>query len=40
MLCQAGVQYLLCQISFGSMAHDKMLASMHRFGEQVMPALR
>jgi alkanesulfonate monooxygenase SsuD/methylene tetrahydromethanopterin reductase-like flavin-dependent oxidoreductase (luciferase family) len=39
-LRHAGVQHLLCQMSFGYMAHDKIMASMRRFGEQVMPALR
>ena len=39
-LRQAGVQHLLCQMSFGGMAHDKIMASMERFGTQVMPAFR
>jgi len=39
-LHQAGVQHLLCQMSFGYMAHDRIMASMRRFGEQVMPAFR
>jgi alkanesulfonate monooxygenase SsuD/methylene tetrahydromethanopterin reductase-like flavin-dependent oxidoreductase (luciferase family) len=39
-LRQAGVQHLLCQMSFGYISHDKIMASMRRFGEQVMPALR
>lgn len=39
-LRQAGVQHLLCQMSFGYIAHDKIMASMRRFGEQVMPAFR
>jgi alkanesulfonate monooxygenase SsuD/methylene tetrahydromethanopterin reductase-like flavin-dependent oxidoreductase (luciferase family) len=39
-LRQAGVQHLLCQMSFGYMAHDRIMASMRRFGEQVMPAFR
>jgi alkanesulfonate monooxygenase SsuD/methylene tetrahydromethanopterin reductase-like flavin-dependent oxidoreductase (luciferase family) len=39
-LRDAGVQHVLCQTSFGDMAHDKVMASMRRFGEEVMPALR
>lgn len=36
----AGIQHILCQMSFGYLAHDKILASMRLFGEQVMPAFR
>jgi alkanesulfonate monooxygenase SsuD/methylene tetrahydromethanopterin reductase-like flavin-dependent oxidoreductase (luciferase family) len=36
----AGVQHLLCQTGFGAMSHAQNLASMRRFGEQVMPAFR
>jgi alkanesulfonate monooxygenase SsuD/methylene tetrahydromethanopterin reductase-like flavin-dependent oxidoreductase (luciferase family) len=36
----AGVQHLLCQTGFGAMSHAQNLASMGRFGEQVMPAFR
>ena len=39
-LRQAGVQHVLCQMGFGDMAHDQVMASMRRFGEQVIPALR
>jgi alkanesulfonate monooxygenase SsuD/methylene tetrahydromethanopterin reductase-like flavin-dependent oxidoreductase (luciferase family) len=39
-LRQAGVQHLLCQLSFGYLAHEKIMASMRRFGEQVMPHFR
>ena len=39
-LRDTGLQHLLCQMSFGGMAHDKVMASMQRFGEQVMPAFR
>ncbi len=39
-LRDAGVQHVLCQMGFGDMAHDKVMTSMRRFGEQVMPALR
>ena len=34
----AGIHHILCQMSFGYLAHDKILASMRRFSEQVMPA--
>jgi alkanesulfonate monooxygenase SsuD/methylene tetrahydromethanopterin reductase-like flavin-dependent oxidoreductase (luciferase family) len=37
-LRDAGVRHLLCQTGFGAMSHDQNLASMRRFGEQVMPA--
>ncbi len=37
-LRDAGVQHLLCQTGFGDMSHEQNLASMRRFGEQVMPA--
>ena len=37
-LRDAGVQHLLCQTGFGDMAHDQVLASMTRFGAEVMPA--
>lgn len=39
-LRDVGVQHLLCQTGFGDMSHQQNLASMHRFGEQVMPAFR
>ncbi len=39
-LADAGVQHLLCQTGFGAMNHARNLASMRRFGEQVMPAFR
>jgi hypothetical protein len=39
-LRDAGVQHLLCQTGFGDMGHDQNLASMRRFGEEVMPAFR
>jgi alkanesulfonate monooxygenase SsuD/methylene tetrahydromethanopterin reductase-like flavin-dependent oxidoreductase (luciferase family) len=39
-LRDAGVQHLLCQTGFGDMSHEQNLASMRRFGEQVMPAFR
>ena len=34
----AGIEHLLCQMSFGYMAHDKILASMRRFSSGVMPS--
>jgi alkanesulfonate monooxygenase SsuD/methylene tetrahydromethanopterin reductase-like flavin-dependent oxidoreductase (luciferase family) len=37
-LRDAGVHHLLCQTGFGAMDHTRIMASMHRFGEQVMPA--
>ena len=39
-LRDAGVQHLLCQTGFGDMSHEQNLASMRRFGEDVMPAFR
>src|SRR5215831_1159088 len=39
-LRDAGMQHLLCQTGFGAMSHDQNLASMCRFGEEVMPAFQ
>lgn len=39
-LRDAGVRHLLCQTGFGDMSHERNLASMSRFSEQVMPAFR
>ena len=39
-LRDVGVRHLLCQTGFGAMSHEQNLASMRRFGEQVMPAFR
>jgi alkanesulfonate monooxygenase SsuD/methylene tetrahydromethanopterin reductase-like flavin-dependent oxidoreductase (luciferase family) len=39
-LRDVGVQHLLCQTGFGDMDHAQNLASMRRFGEEVMPAFR
>ena len=39
-LREAGVRHLLCQTGFGAMPHDLNVASMRRFGEQVMPKFR
>ncbi len=36
-LRDVGVRHLLCQTGFGDMSHEQNLASMRRFGEQVMP---
>ena len=33
----AGIQHILCQMSFGYLDHAKILASMRRFGTQVIP---
>lgn len=37
-LREAGVRHLLCQTGFGDMPHEEALASMRRFGEEVIPA--
>ena len=37
-LRDVGVRHLLCQTAFGAMDHERTIASMRRFGEQVMPA--
>lgn len=39
-LQQAGVHNLMCQMSFGYLPHDNIMASMRRFGEQVLPSFR
>ena len=39
-LRDVGVRHLLCQTGFGDMSHAQNLASMRRFGEEVMPAFR
>jgi alkanesulfonate monooxygenase SsuD/methylene tetrahydromethanopterin reductase-like flavin-dependent oxidoreductase (luciferase family) len=39
-LRDVGVRHLLCQTGFGDMSHERNLASMRRFGEEVMPAFR
>ena len=39
-LRDAGVGHLLCQLSFGYMAQEQILASMRRFAEHVMPRFR
>jgi alkanesulfonate monooxygenase SsuD/methylene tetrahydromethanopterin reductase-like flavin-dependent oxidoreductase (luciferase family) len=39
-LRDAGVKHLLCQTAWGSMDYQQNLASIRRFGEQVMPAFK
>jgi alkanesulfonate monooxygenase SsuD/methylene tetrahydromethanopterin reductase-like flavin-dependent oxidoreductase (luciferase family) len=39
-LRDVGVRHLLCQTGFGDMSHEANIASMRRFGEEVMPAFR
>lgn len=39
-LRDVGVRHLLCQTGFGDMSHERNLASMQRFGEEVMPAFQ
>ena len=39
-LRDAGVRHLLCQTGFGDMDHARNLASIRRFGAEVMPAFR
>ncbi len=39
-LRDVGVRHLLCQTGFGAMNHAQNMASMRRFGEQVMPMFR
>ena len=39
-LHEAGVRHLLCQTGFGDMSHEQNLASLRRFGQEVMPAFR
>lgn len=34
----AGIHHVLCQMSFGYLAHEKIMASMRRFATNVMPA--
>jgi alkanesulfonate monooxygenase SsuD/methylene tetrahydromethanopterin reductase-like flavin-dependent oxidoreductase (luciferase family) len=36
----AGVHHVLTQMSFGYVAHEKLMASMRRFAERVMPRFR
>jgi alkanesulfonate monooxygenase SsuD/methylene tetrahydromethanopterin reductase-like flavin-dependent oxidoreductase (luciferase family) len=36
----AGAHHVLCQMSFGYLPHEKIMASMGRFGDEVMPRFR
>jgi alkanesulfonate monooxygenase SsuD/methylene tetrahydromethanopterin reductase-like flavin-dependent oxidoreductase (luciferase family) len=36
-LRDTGVHHLFCQLSFGYLPHEKIMASMRRFGELVLP---
>ena len=36
----AGVHHMLCQMSYGYLPHAKLMESMRRFGERVMPRFR
>lgn len=38
-LRQAGIHHVLCQMSFGYLPHERIMASMRRFGESVIPAM-
>lgn len=39
-LRDTGLHHILCQMSYGGITHEKIMASMRRFGEQVIPAFR
>ena len=39
-LRDAGVHHVLAQMSFGYLGHERITASMRRFGLEVMPAFR
>jgi len=39
-LADAGVHHVFCQLSFGYLPHEKIMASMRRFAETVMPRFR
>jgi alkanesulfonate monooxygenase SsuD/methylene tetrahydromethanopterin reductase-like flavin-dependent oxidoreductase (luciferase family) len=39
-LRDAGVHHLFCQLSFGYLPHEKIMASMRRFGEAILPRFR
>jgi alkanesulfonate monooxygenase SsuD/methylene tetrahydromethanopterin reductase-like flavin-dependent oxidoreductase (luciferase family) len=39
-LRDAGVRHVLCQMSFGYLGHERIVDSMRRFGEHVLPAFR
>ncbi len=35
-----GLGHIMCQASWGGLAHDKAVASLRRFGEHVAPSFR
>ena len=39
-LRDVGVHHVLCQMSFGYLGHDEILASMQRFGEHIVRRFR
>jgi alkanesulfonate monooxygenase SsuD/methylene tetrahydromethanopterin reductase-like flavin-dependent oxidoreductase (luciferase family) len=39
-LRDVGLGHVMCQASWGGLAHDKAMASLRRFGEHVAPAFR
>ena len=39
-LRDAGVQHVLCQMSYGYLPHARIMESMRRFGENVRPRFR
>ena len=39
-LRDAGVRHVLAQMSFGYLGHERIMASMRRFGDEVLPAFR
>ena len=39
-LRDVGIHHVMCQASWGGLAHDKAVASLRRFGEHVAPKLR
>ena len=39
-LRDAGAHHVLCQMSFGYLPHERIMASMREFGDSVMPRFR
>ena len=39
-LQEAGVRHVLAQMSFGYLGHERIMTSMRRFGDEVLPAFR
>jgi hypothetical protein len=39
-LRDAGVRHVLCQLSHGYLPHERIMESMRRFGERVVPRFR